>query len=97
MTGFESNCFDLVEEAPKLYNGKIIFTKGDGMFKTGHIYEVKDGRINADWYGQQVPGEEPFKDIKDVKDYFTGNCDGNKKREKGWSRYTLELMEVNED
>ena len=45
--GFESNCFDLVEEAPKLYNGKIIFTKGDEMFKTGHIYEVKDGRIKT--------------------------------------------------
>ena len=94
--GFESNCFDLVEEAPKVYNGKIIFTKGDGMFKTGHIYEVKDGRINTDRSGR-VPTEEPLKDIEDVKDYFTGNCDGNRKREKVWSAYTLELMEVKED
>ena len=94
--GFESNCFDLVEEAPKLYNGKIIFTKGDEMFKTGHIYEVKDGRIKTVEYGQ-LPMREPLKDIEDVKDYFTGNFDGNRKRKKGWSAYTLELMEVNED
>ena len=94
--GFESNCFDLVEEAPKLYNGKIIFTKGDGMFKTGHIYEVKDGIINTVEYGQLLM-REPLKDIEDVKDYFTGDLDGNRKREKGWSQYTLELMEVKED
>ena len=89
--GFESNCFDLVEEAPKLYNGKIIFTKGDDMFKTGHIYEVKVGRINTDRSGM-VPIEEPLKDIEDVKDYFTGN-----RKRNGWSPYTLELMEVKED
>ena len=94
--GFESNCFDLVEEAPKLYNGKIIFTKGDEMFKTGHIYEVKDGRIKTVEYGQ-LPMREPLKDIEDVKDYFTGNFDGNRKRKKVWSSYTLELMEVKED
>lgn len=94
--GFESNCFDLVEEAPKLYNGKIIFTKGDDTFKTGHIYEVKDGRIKTVEYGQ-LPMREPLKDIEDVKDYFTGNLDGNRKRKKVWSSYTLELMEVKED
>lgn len=92
----ESKYFDLVEEAPKLYNGKIIFTKGDSIFKTGHIYEVNDGRINTDQSGR-VPTEEPFKDIEDAKDYFVGNCDGNRKRERGWSTYTLELMEVKED
>ena len=93
--GVESKYFDLVEEATKLYNGKIVFTKGDRTFKTGHIYEVKDGRIRTK-YGQ-VPMKEPFKDIEDVKDYFTGDFDGSRKREKGWSPYTLELMEVKED
>lgn len=82
--------------APKLYNGKIIFTKGDSIFKTGHIYEVNDGRINTAKFGR-VPTEEPLKDIEDVKDYFTGNCDGNRKRKFGWAPYTLELMEVKED
>ena len=94
--GVKSKYFDLVEEATKLYNGKIIFTKGDRTFKTGHIYEVKDGRINMVDYGQ-LPIHEPLKDIEDVKDYFTGDLDGNRKREKGWSPYTLELMEVKED
>lgn len=94
--GVESKYFDLVEEDPKLYNGKIIFTKGDNIFKTGHIYEVKDGRIKTVEYGQ-LPMREPLKDIEDVKDYFTGNLDGNRKRENGWSPYTLELMEVKED
>ena len=82
--------------APKLYNGKIVFTKGDSIFKTGHIYEVKGGRINTDQSGR-IPTEEPLKDIEDVKDYFTGNCGRNRKRERGWSLYTLELMEVVED
>lgn len=94
--GLESKYFDLVKEAPKLYNGKIIFTKGDRTFKTGHIYEVKDGRINTVESGR-IPIEEPLNDIEDVKDYFTGNCDRNRKRERGWSLYTLELMEVKED
>lgn len=94
--GIESKYFDLVEKAPKLYNGKIVFTKGDNIFETGHIYEVKDGRINTDQSGR-VPTEEPFKDIEDVKDYFVGKCDGSRKRKRGWSPYTLELMEVKED
>lgn len=94
--GLESKYFELVEESQKLYNGKIVFTKGDGMFKTGHIYEVKDGRINTVEYGQ-LPIGEPINDIEDAKDYFTGNCDGNRKRKFGWSPYTLELMEVKED
>lgn len=85
--------FDLVEETTKLYNGKIVFTKGDGIFETGHIYEVKNGRMRH----ELVPMGEPLKDIEDVKDYFTGNWDGNRKRENGWSSYTLELMEVKED
>ena len=91
----KSKYFDLVEEATKLYNGKIVFTKGDSIFKTSHIYEVKDGRIRTK--DGQVPMKEPFKDIEDVKDYFTGDFDGSRKREKGWSPYTLELMEVKED
>ena len=94
--GVESKYFDLVEEDQKLYNGKIIFTKGDRTFKTGHIYEVKDGRINT-VESRRIPIEEPLKDIEDVKEYFTGSRDGNRKRKIGWAQYTLELMEVNED
>ena len=92
--GVKSKYFDLVKEAQKLYNGKIIFTKGDRTFKTGHIYEVKYGRIKTDQSGR-IPIEEPLKDIEDVKDYFTGKSD--RKRKIGWAPYTLELMEVKED
>lgn len=92
----ESKYFDLVEEAPKFYNGKIVFTKGDSIFKTGHIYEVKDGGINTEKFGR-VPVVKPLKDIEDVKDYFAGNLDGNRKKKYVWSACTLELMEVKED
>lgn len=89
--GLESKYFDLVEEPPKFYNGKIIFTKGDDTFKTGRVYEVKDGRVRHGAF----PMGDPLKDIEDVKDYFTGKFD--RKREIGWSPCTLELMEVKED
>lgn len=89
--------FDLMKENPKLYNGKIVFTKGDDIFKTGHIYEVKDGRINTAGLFVRVPMGEPFKNIEDVKDYFAGNFDGKRNRKIGWTSYTLELMEVKED
>lgn len=92
----ESKYFDLAKEPPKLYNGKIIFTKGDDTFKTGRVYEVKDGRIVTTIYGA-LPIEEPLKDIEDVKDYFTGRSSGKRKRKFGWAAYTLELMEVKED
>lgn len=29
---------------PVKYNGRVIFTKGDDTFRTGRIYEVKDGK-----------------------------------------------------
>ena len=93
--GVESKYFDLVKEVTKLYNGKIVFSKGDSIFKTDHIYDVNDGSIRTK-YGK-VPMEEPFRDIEDAKDYFTGDFDGSRKREKVWSPYTLELMEVKED
>ena len=95
--GLESKYFDLVKETTNLYNGKIVFTKGDDTFKTGHIYEVKDGRINTAGLFVRVPMGEPFKNIEDVKDYFVGNFDGKRKRKIGWTSYTLELMEVKED
>lgn len=89
----KSKYFDLVEEAPKLYNGKIVFTKGDSIFKTGHIYEIKDGHIKIDHC--TYPLDKPFKDIDDVKDYFTGEAKG--RNGYGWSCEDLELIEVHDD
>lgn len=85
------------KEKEQLYNGKIIFTKGDEYFKTGHIYEIKDGRIKVPISCHLIPYSEDglFKNIDDVKDFFT---DAEKrKRSKGWSNETLELIEVLDD
>lgn len=85
---------DTAEEPKKqLYNGKIIFTKGDGTFKTGHIYEIKNGRIKTNIC--TYPLGRPFKDIDDVKDYFTANAKGRDGY--GWSCEDLELIEVQDD
>ena len=84
------------EPKPQLYNGKIIFTKGDACFKTGHIYEVKNGLIESPInVGSIFPKSEPLKDIDDVKDFFAGRC--RRKRIHGWSNKTLELIEVADD
>lgn len=50
------------------YNGRILFTKGDSTFVTGHIYEVVDGKID-DGYGQYFPLSEDdfFTSFADIK------------------------------
>lgn len=88
----ESKYFDLVEEGPKLYNGKIIFTKGDDTFKTGHIYEIKDGKIMLG--DRKLPYEfngGVFCSIEDVRKFF------DKDTPQGWDVCTLELIEVVDD
>lgn len=83
-------------EKPTYYSGKIIFTKGDDTFKTGHVYEIKDGILeNPGTGGLPSCGRAPFKDIDDVKDYFTARK--KRKRQPGWSEKTLELIEVLDD
>ena len=79
----------LLEEPEKeqYYNGKIIFTKGDSVFKTGHIYDVIDGKIKIPLCGDSIPTIFAFKSLKDVKKYFSGR----------WSHETLELIEVLDD
>lgn len=101
----ESKCFELVEEAkpqevPTYYNGKIIFTKGDDIFKTGHVYEIKDGRIKNPQGDCLLPsfsgqGYTRFKSIEDVKDYFSAKSPLH--HGYGWSSYDLEFIEVVND
>ena len=76
---------------------KIIFTKGDSTFKTGHIYEVIDGKIlNVKATSKGLPcGDHRFLDLDDIKDYFTER--DKRKNQPGWSDETLELMEVLND
>lgn len=83
-------------EATKYYSGKIIFVKGDDIFKTGHIYEVVNGRIKDLRHGGIWPyNRKPFTSIEDVKDYFTEYS--GRKKQPGWSMTTLKLIEVKED
>lgn len=89
----------LFEPKPTYYNGKIIFTKGDTIFKTGHIYEIKDGNLKHPRDSHALLPSfndyNKFYSIEDVKDYFTAEAklhDGE-----GWSCKTLEFIEVLND
>lgn len=89
LEGYEPNEVD----KESTYNGRIIFTKGDDDFKTGHIYEIKNGYIKLN--SREYPISGPFKDIDDVKDFFTADAKGHNGH--GWSNETLELIEVQDD
>lgn len=85
----------------KPLNTKIVFTKGDDVFKTGHIYEIKDGKIKHPIDEDSLPGFkakgfDTFYSIEEVKDYFTKNED-RKLHKYGWSDETLEFIEVVND
>lgn len=85
----------LLEEPEKkeerYYNGKIIFTKGDHVFfKTGHIYEIIDGKFA----NTKLPVGYAFKSLQDIKDYFTADS----QRQPKWSSHrTLKFIEVLDD
>lgn len=82
------------EEQKEYYNGKIIFTKGDEVFKTGHIYEVKDGKIKSPESGIKHPiRRKPFETLSDIEDYFNKDSVVPNK----WSVVTLEFIEVKND
>ena len=90
---FDERGLEKVEEkAPEPYNGKIIFTEGDNIFKTGHIYEIVDGKIKDPRDGYLLPGNRRFTSIEDVKDYFTAYL--KRKNDPGWSSDNLEFIEV---
>lgn len=81
------------ENKEEYYNGKIIFTKGDSTFKTGHIYEVVDGKIKSPLSGKLFPLGFAFKSLEDVKKYFNGH----EERQIWSSSKTLDLIEVLDD
>lgn len=81
---------------PVKYNGKVIFVKGDGTFRTGHIYEVKDGKLIISGGRSTVPFDRNdfFSSIDDVKAYF----DRKTRKQSSWNAFIhLELIEVLED
>lgn len=90
---FDERGLEKVEEkAPEPYSGKIIFTEGDNIFKTGHIYEIVDGKIKDPRDGYLLPSNRRFTSIEDVKDFFTAYS--KRKNQPGWDNNTLEFIEV---
>lgn len=82
-------------------NVKIVFTKGDADFKTGHIYEVKNGNIVNPQNGRLLPHfpDEDFTkfySIEELTDYFKARND-RKLHHGGWSYWSLEFIVVEED
>jgi hypothetical protein len=55
----------------KLLNTKIFVIDGQGYFKSGHIYEIKDGKIIDD-EGWRYPFEGSLYNMNDVHRYFNG-------------------------
>lgn len=79
---------DLVEQEPEYYNGKIFVVGGDGEFRTGHIYEIINGRVQSSNNSARYPiFFPPLKDFETVKNYFYKNFSAGK----------IVVMEVKED
>lgn len=84
--------FDIIEEKA-LLNTKICIVNGDDTFKTGHIYEIIDGKIeNSDTLCMLFPIIGRFHSVKDVKDYFSPKR--LRKTGETWSGKTIEFVEV---
>ena len=81
-------------------NVKIVFTKGDGTFKTGHIYEIKDGNLACPGYKllPDYPNENftKFYSIEELEDYFKPGSE-RKLHLGGWSGRTLKFAVLEED
>lgn len=82
-------------------NVKIVFTRGDEVFKTGHIYEVKDGKITAPDTGCKYPysPQEDFTEfysIAELKDYFSPTNE-RKLHKVGWTPNGLDFIVIEED
>lgn len=56
----------------KPLNTKVFVIDGYNEFKSGHIYEIKGGKIIDDT-GWKYPYEGSFYDMNDVHEYFSGN------------------------
>lgn len=90
-----------IDESEQLLNTKICITDGDSTFKTGHIYEIKDGHfIRFDGY-MSLPGNGKLRNIADLKYYFSSWDDKEKFPHSDglshWSGDAVEFIEVIDD
>ena len=58
----------------KLLNTKIFVVDGYNDFKSGHIYDIKDGKIIDD-EGWRYPFDGSLYNMNDVHKYFNGKND----------------------
>lgn len=79
----------LLEEKEEYLNTKIVFTKGDKVFKTGHTYEIIDGKIKNKGHLDFPYHDKKIKNIEDLEYYFSGKG--------GYSYYRLDFIEIKED
>lgn len=82
-------------------NTKVFIIDGYDDFKSGHIYEIKDGKI-IDNDGWKFPLNGIFYNMNDVHEYFNGSySDKYNAVGKALSRYTaakqIKVMEVKEE
>ena len=90
-----------IDESEQLLNTKICITDGDSTFKTGHIYEIKDGHfIRLDGY-TPLPENGKLRNIADLKYYFSSWGDKEKFPHSDglshWSMDAVEFIEVIDD
>lgn len=90
-----------IDKFEQLLNTKICITHGDSTFKTGHIYEIKDGHfIRLDGY-MSLPDNGKLRNIADLKYYFSSWDNKEKFPHSGglshWSMDAVEFIEVIDD
>ena len=83
----------VTEEKP-LLNTKICIVDGDKAFKTGHIYDIINGKIKNS-IGQLLPYyENAFHSIAEVESYFSPTKERKCLNGVGWSNKKIKFVEV---
>lgn len=90
-----------IDESEQLLNTKICITDGDSTFKTGHIYEIKDGHFIISDAHMSLPAYGKLRDTADLKYYFSSWDDKEKFLHSDglshWSMDAVEFIEVIDD
>lgn len=87
------------ESEEKLLNTKFCVVEGDDTFKTGHIYEVVDGKILVPHDNQKYPIESSLHSKQELLDYFATYIATYIKRvgKESWNTGGVKIVEVVND
>ena len=83
----------VTEEKP-LLNTKICIVDGDEAFKTGHIYDIINGKIKHRDNEMLPRGENAFHSIAEVESYFSPTKEHKCLNGAGWSNKKIKFVEV---